>query len=243
MDLNRAGDDELHRGPGRRRRSAGTRERERLVGVADVQHDLRARPLADSPRSIVLPSNGSEPVVDEADFALGAGDRDLVGRRAARRSPFSVPTTQGTPSSRLTMAAWQVRPPRLVTIAAAIFMVGSQSGSVMSATSTSPGWKSCKLVDVADDAHRPGADLLADAAALEQHLALSVQPVDLQRVALRASAMDRLGPGLEDEQLAGRAVLGPLDVHRRGLAAPWRVVVLDQAAPAGQRQHVVVASG
>ena len=36
------------------------------------------------------------------------------------------------------MAAWQVRPPRLVTIAAARFMTGSQSGSVMSATSTSP---------------------------------------------------------------------------------------------------------
>ena len=36
------------------------------------------------------------------------------------------------------MAAWQVRPPRLVTIADARFMTGSQSGSVMSATSTSP---------------------------------------------------------------------------------------------------------
>ena len=36
------------------------------------------------------------------------------------------------------MAAWQVRPPRLVTIAAARFITGSQSGSVMSATSTSP---------------------------------------------------------------------------------------------------------
>ncbi len=37
------------------------------------------------------------------------------------------------------IAAWQVRPPRLVTIALARFMIGSQSGSVMSATSTSPG--------------------------------------------------------------------------------------------------------
>ena len=41
------------------------------------------------------------------------------------------------------IAAWQVRPPRLVTIALARFMIGSQSGSVMSATSTSPAWKSC----------------------------------------------------------------------------------------------------
>ncbi len=37
------------------------------------------------------------------------------------------------------IAAWQVRPPRLVTIALARFMIGSQSGSVMSVTSTSPG--------------------------------------------------------------------------------------------------------
>ncbi|MNY33803.1 hypothetical protein D3C86_1680990 [compost metagenome] len=49
------------------------------------------------------------------------------------------PTTAGTPSSRAMMAAWQVRPPRLVTMAEARFITGSQFGSVMSATSTSPG--------------------------------------------------------------------------------------------------------
>ena len=38
------------------------------------------------------------------------------------------------------MAAWQVRPPRLVTTAAAIFITVPQSGMVVSATSTSPGW-------------------------------------------------------------------------------------------------------
>ncbi len=42
------------------------------------------------------------------------------------------------PSSLAIMAAWQVRPPRLVTIADALFMTGSQSGSVISATRTSP---------------------------------------------------------------------------------------------------------
>ena len=36
------------------------------------------------------------------------------------------------------IAAWQVRPPRLVTIALARFITGSQFGSVMSVTSTSP---------------------------------------------------------------------------------------------------------
>ncbi len=52
--------------------------------------------------------------------------------------PVPVPTTAGRPSSRLTIAAWAVRPPRSVTIAAARFMMGSQSGSVISVTSTSP---------------------------------------------------------------------------------------------------------
>ena len=54
------------------------------------------------------------------------------------RVAVPVPTTAGMPSSRAMIAAWQVRPPRLVTIAEARFMIGSQSGSVMSATSTSP---------------------------------------------------------------------------------------------------------
>ena len=42
----------------------------------------------------------------------------------------SLPTTAGTPSSRATIAAWQVRPPRSVTIAPAVFITGSQSGLV-----------------------------------------------------------------------------------------------------------------
>ena len=50
------------------------------------------------------------------------------------------PTTAGIPSSRAMMAAWQVRPPRFVTIAADRFITGSQSGSVISVTRTAPGW-------------------------------------------------------------------------------------------------------
>ncbi len=49
-----------------------------------------------------------------------------------------VPTTQGTPSSRATMAAWQVIPPPSVTRADARLMIGTQSGLVITATSTSP---------------------------------------------------------------------------------------------------------
>ncbi len=58
---------------------------------------------------------------------------------------FSVawvaPTTAGMPSSRATMAAWQVRPPLSVITPAAIFMTGSQSGLVAGATRISPGLK------------------------------------------------------------------------------------------------------
>ena len=57
-----------------------------------------------------------------------------------------VPTTAGMPSSRAMIEAWQVRPPRLVTIAAAVFMTGSQSGVVVSATRTSPGLNSDSCV-------------------------------------------------------------------------------------------------
>ena len=50
----------------------------------------------------------------------------------------SVPTTAGIPSSRETIAAWEVRPPWSVMMPAARFMIGTQSGSVISVTSTAP---------------------------------------------------------------------------------------------------------
>jgi hypothetical protein len=54
------------------------------------------------------------------------------------RVALPVPTMAGNPSSRLTIAACDVRPPWSVTIAAARFMIGSQSGSVISVTRISP---------------------------------------------------------------------------------------------------------
>ena len=57
-----------------------------------------------------------------------------------------APTMAGMPSSRATMAAWQVRPPRSVTIADERFITGSQSGVVVSATSTSPATKEARCV-------------------------------------------------------------------------------------------------
>src|SRR5882724_7554153 len=52
------------------------------------------------------------------------------------------PTIAGMPNSLATIAAWQVRPPLFVIIADAFFITGSQSGSVISVTSTSPAWNS-----------------------------------------------------------------------------------------------------
>ena len=51
---------------------------------------------------------------------------------------FPEPTIAGMPSSRETIAACEVLPPLSVTIAAAIFIIGSQSGSVISVIKTSP---------------------------------------------------------------------------------------------------------
>ena len=52
--------------------------------------------------------------------------------------PVNVPTIQGIPSSLLTIAAWQTLEPSSVIIAEAIRIAGSQSGSVILVTKTSP---------------------------------------------------------------------------------------------------------
>ena len=59
---------------------------------------------------------------------------------------LSHPTTAGIPNSLLTIAAWQVLPPLLVMIALAVFIIGSQSGVVVSATKTSPGLNSSSFL-------------------------------------------------------------------------------------------------
>ncbi len=68
------------------------------------------------------------------------------------------------------------------------------------------------FLHVANDAGRPGADALADPAAARQHLGFF-----LQRVALHAAAdaaLHGFRSRLQDVDLAGVAVLAPLDVHR-----------------------------
>ena len=48
---------------------------------------------------------------------------------------------------------------------------------------------------------------------------------------------------LDDEELAGDAVLGPFQIHGHGLAALGGVVVLDDAGPAGELQRLVIGDG
>jgi hypothetical protein len=81
-----------------------------------------------------------------------------------------VPTMAGRPSSRLTMAAWLVRPPWSVTMAAARFMIGTQSGSVLPVTRIAPSTKRSmsRALDQADPA---GDDRVADAQARQQQSA------------------------------------------------------------------------
>ena len=90
-----------------------------------------------SPRSRVETSNGSRPS-NTLPVSPSAHETVTGWPSLRRRVASPQPTTAGMPSSRAMIAAWQVRPPRLVTMAAASFMTGSQFGSVMSVTSTSP---------------------------------------------------------------------------------------------------------
>jgi len=91
-----------------------------------------------------------------------------------------VPTTAGTPSSRAMIAAWQVRPPRLVTMAAAVFITGSQSGVVESAMRTSPVGTP-KGAPAVDDSGSPRRDLLSYGSALNHDFAAAVEHVGLEQ--------------------------------------------------------------
>ena len=148
-------------------------------------------------RSSAATSNSSRPVVDEARFPLGAGDGDLLAVAQHARCRVSVPTTAGTPSSRLTMAAWQVRPPRLVTMAAAFFMVGSQSGSVLSVTSTSPVLELMRdPAPVLITRTGPRPIFSPTLRPRDQHRPLDLEAVDLDRSRpASATARSRDGPG------------------------------------------------
>ena len=133
------------------------------------------------------------------------------------------------------IAAWQVRPPRLVTIAAARFITGSQSGSVISVTSTSPACTRSISRRRPNEAHLALPDLLADGAAGREHPARAASGdsgAGARHLFLR---LHRLRPRLQDVELAVLAVAAPFDVHRPA------VVALDGDGGARQRLGLGVA--
>ena len=91
---------------------------------------------------------------------------------------------------------------------------------------------------IGDDIGLALADLGAHGQAFHQHLAPFLELVGFHG-ALGGLGMDGFGPGLDDEQVAGAdlfavAILGPLDIH--GLA----VMLLDDAGPLGELQDLIV---
>ena len=73
-----------------------------------------------------------------------------------------VPTIAGRPSSRLTIAACEVRPPWSVTIAAARFMIGTQSGSVDLGDQDRAVDEAVDVLRALDQADAAGDDRVAD---------------------------------------------------------------------------------
>ena len=96
-----------------------------------------------------------------------------------------------------------------------------------------PIGKSVALVGRVESTHDPRGGAGADRQALEQHRPVTGDVVRRQG-GTAAAGLHRLGPGLHDEQIAGHAVLRPLDVHRTP------VVVLDDDRPPCQGQQVGV---
>ena len=66
------------------------------------------------------------------------------------------------------------------------------------------------------------------------------EPVSLD-VVFAIARVNRLRSRLQNEEFAGVSVLGPLDIHRRRLAGELRIVFFDEAGPAGQLKHLIVA--
>jgi hypothetical protein len=76
------------------------------------------------------------------------------------------------------MAAWEVRPPRSVTMAAAFFMMGSQSGLVVSVTRTSPLLEAVHLLGIPQDPGPPLGNGLPHRQAFGQDLSPVQEAVD-----------------------------------------------------------------
>ena len=163
-------------------------------------------------------------------------DGDELSSRSLRvASP--VPTTHGMPSSRETIAAWQVIPPLSVTIAAERRISGTQSGEVMCVTSTSPLARLPESASVVRMRTAPLPEPGAPPSPCSSTLPGCAAAVgDRSGRRLRDSPMrtergDR--PALKHPELAV-GVKGEFSVLRRA------VVLFDRATLAGNRDYLVV---
>ncbi len=85
-----------------------------------------------------------------------------------------------------------------------------------------------------DDTHAAGADLLADGAAFDQHVAALLQTVFLGAT-VACIGLHRFGTRLQDVELAVDAVLAPFDVHRTA------VMFFNGDSVTRKLQHIFVA--
>src|SRR4051794_23131923 len=142
------------------------------------------------------------------------------------------------PSSRATIAAWHVRPPRLVTMAAACFhRLPIRTGRV--GNQHFAGTEVCEIGTAVDSAHRTVSDFLADRASDQEDLTGSLQTVAFE-AACSLARRDGLRASLDDIDLAVDAVLRPFDVHRNGMAGTMREMVFDAEREVGDGHHVAV---
>ena len=217
------------------------REVERQLRIADVHHDLD--PALGQHATHDLGDFGLEQaVVDIAGVALGAGHGDEcailehLGRVATAHHCRDAELARN--DRRVAGAATAVGDdgagPLHHRLPIRVGHVGHQHVA---------GLHLVHLGDAADQPDRAGADLLADRAALGQHRALGLVTLELEALLGLALglALHRLGPRLQDVELAVAAVAAPLDVHRAAVVALDDQRVVGQLGDLNVTQRVAVA--
>ena len=209
-------DDEFHAGQPdavvRQHRGAGRRDRgrPRLTMISVFGRGTSAeRDVGDFERDGAF--------IDMTGLAVRAGNASPCARPSAWRSLLPSPRRRERRVRARRSRRGRCGRRGSVTIAAAVFMTGSQSGVVVSATRISPGWKRARSSGPETTRTRPLAIFSPTARRRQQRAAAGLQRIGLDRSAAAAGG-DGLGAGLDDIEPSVLAVLRPLDVHRRRMA-------------------------
>ena len=238
MDADVAGEDELHSDQADALgRELGSREGQR--GVPDVEHDVGGRGGKRIEVDLV-DGEGQRSGPDVALVALGAAhrDRESVGELGADRPrPHDGGDPELTGDDRGVRGASAAfghdrRSGLQYRLPVGVGHVGDDHVALLNPS---------HVAGVGDAADSAGSDPVADRQPGGKHLRRRLEAIHRRHRRPRTTAVDRLGSGLDDEQLAGDAVLRPLDVHRGRLAPDAGVVILDRNRPLRQLQDVVVA--